>query len=145
IRLVTFMTVVRAMDVGNPSNLARIIDLYGNSLERLRRDVQGVALSDHEIADAMRQVAAQAAIVLDPQSAAAYAAAKANIANGEKAIVMSGAHPSKFRNVVENVLGIKVSAGPAQHQHTKGRTATFPTPIIKIPPTIAALRRALEQ
>lgn len=140
----TLMTLASALDVGNPSNLARIIDMYGGDLARLRNDVSGVSLSDAGIASAMKDVALTASVVLDPQTAAAYGAARQELKPQEKALVIASTHPAKFRSVVEKVLGQAHEMPRTVSRPHNGKTRPGGTPVIKIPPTISALRRALE-
>lgn len=68
------LTLARAMDVGNPSNIARIIDLYGGNPELLRADVEGYAYSDDEIAATMSDAYRKFGVHVDPQGATALRA-----------------------------------------------------------------------
>ena len=138
------MTLASALDVGNPSNLARIIDMYGGDLTRLRKDVSGVALTDAAIAATMKEGARTASVILDPQTAAAYGAARRELKTGEKGLVIASTHPAKFRDAVTKVLGEEFAIPrPVRASHNSKSQHGY-NPVIKIPPTIAALRRALE-
>ena len=68
------MTLARAMDVGNPSNIARIIDLYSGDLNALRKDVEGYAYNDDEIAQTMKETKDLYDYFIDPQGATALRA-----------------------------------------------------------------------
>lgn len=138
------MTLASALDVGNPSNLARIIDMYGDDLASLRKDVSGVALTDAAIAATMKEAARTASVILDPQTAAAYGAARRELKTGEKGLVIASTHPAKFRDAVTKVLGEEFAIPrPVRTSHNNKSQQGY-NPVIKIPPTIAALRRALE-
>ena len=102
----TLITLARAMDVGNPSNIARIIDLYGGDLDRLRQDVTAYAYTDHEIADTIRQMYTSHGILLDPQGATAVRAVNRHVNGSEIGVALASAHPAKFSDAVNQVLGV---------------------------------------
>lgn len=98
-------TIANAMDVGDPSNFARILALYDHSHEYITRDVVGYRYSDAEIRETMKQVFDQNNYMLDPHGAVGYRALKADLKDGEAGIFLETAHPAKFTETVENVLG----------------------------------------
>lgn len=132
------MTLARAMDVGNPSNLARIIDLYGGDLERLRADVEGVAFSDRHIVGTIREVYDRHGYLLGPQTATAYSALAATIQPGETGVVMATGHPAKFPRATMEAIG-HIPAPPPQLDGISLMTQ----PDFKIPPTLNALSRVI--
>ncbi len=134
------MTIARAMDVGNPSNLARIIDLYGGNLEHLREDVEGVSLDDETLAVTMRHLADELDIVVEPQTAAAFAALHRKQRPGETGLVLACADPSKFAGTVERIIGHSVKMPHLQHSIRQLRDVR----IVKIPPTLSALDRVMQ-
>ena len=93
-------TVANAMDVGAPSNFERMRALYGDDVDQLRRDVRGIAFEDGAVRRAIADVAVRYDYVLDPHSAIAWLGLQ-----GEPGIFLATAHPAKFREVVEPVLG----------------------------------------
>jgi len=97
-------TISNAMDVGNPSNFYRLLDLYGNSHEKICNDISCYSISDDETRVAMRNVFEEKKYILDPHSAVACAALKKNNSSG---IFLATAHPSKFESVVEETTGVK--------------------------------------
>lgn len=112
-------TLSTAMDVGDPSNLARILHLYGHDLDRLRRDLDARTVSDQETRDCIRRVHAQRGYVLDPHSAVGYRALEKELEEGGGAggdgavgVLLATAHPAKFAEVVEPVLGEPLSLPP---------------------------------
>lgn len=104
-------TLSNAMDVGNPSNFARILWLYGRSLEGIRRDVAGSSHTDEETISAIREVHRRTGYVLEPHSAVGYLGVlEAGKEGGPGAIsvFLSTAHPAKFRETVEDAIGAKI-------------------------------------
>jgi threonine synthase len=100
-------TLSTAMDVGNPSNLARILHLYGHDLERLREDVTGTRISDQETRDCIRRIHNENGYTLDPHTAVGYQGLERELRNrpSTRGIVLATAHPAKFAEVVEPILG----------------------------------------
>ena len=103
-------TISNAMDVGDPSNLARILALYGHDVESLRADVTGSVHDDAETRRAIGDVYERTGRVLDPHSAVGYlgvAAGRAAFGDGPS-VFLATAHPVKFRDVVEAETGAPV-------------------------------------
>lgn len=100
-------TISTAMDVGDPSNFSRILHLYGQDLDALREDVVGRSISDVETRSCIQEVYDRTGYVLDPHSAVGYRALEGNLEDrpGEIGVVLGTAHPAKFAEVVEPVLG----------------------------------------
>ncbi len=98
-------TIANAMDVGAPSNFARILELYNHSHQEILNDVVGYRYSDKEIRETMKQVFAEENYMLDPHGAVGYRALKADLKVGEVGIFLETAHPAKFTETVERVLG----------------------------------------
>jgi threonine synthase len=103
-------TISNAMDVGNPSNFARIIDLYENDLQAIRHDIWGCSFSDEETLCAMHDVEQRHNYVLDPHTAVGLLGqksfAKQNHANTQ-GIVLATAHPAKFAETVARATGLR--------------------------------------
>lgn len=134
----TLLTLARAMDVGNPSNIARIMDLYGGNLASLRNDVEGYAYNDSEIAETMRDISMRFDYLIDPQGATALRALSRHIHPGEIGVAMATAHPAKFRSTVKAVTGREPACPKALEN-----LSHHPVKVIKIPPTLGALNRAM--
>lgn len=98
-------TIANAMDVGAPSNFARILELYNQSHEEISSDMVGYRYSDEEIRDTMKQVFVEEHYMLDPHGAVGYRALKADLLEGETGVFLETAHPAKFTETVEAVLG----------------------------------------
>jgi threonine synthase len=104
-------TISNAMDVGDPSNFARLMDLYHNDHSAIRKDIIGYSFADEHTKDAMRSVFRQFQYMLDPHGAVGYLGLKKYI--GESSADVTGlfletAHPAKFKEVVEETLEKKV-------------------------------------
>lgn len=97
-------TIANAMDVGDPSNFARIYDLYGKSHDAIATDISGATYSDAQIADAMRSCYADNGYVCDPHGACGYQALKDGLRPGETGVFLETAHPAKFKSVVDGIL-----------------------------------------
>ncbi len=98
-------TIANAMDVGAPSNFARIMELYGGSHEALCRDVDGAAFTDEEIRQSMRGLCQRTGYLLDPHGACGYQALRDGLRGGEAGFFLETAHPAKFLPTVEEAAG----------------------------------------
>lgn len=98
-------TIANAMDVGAPSNFARILELYNHSHLKISTDMVGYRYSDNEIRETMKQVFEEENYMLDPHGAIGYRALKADLKDGEVGVFLETAHPAKFTETVESVLG----------------------------------------
>ncbi len=103
-------TISNAMDVGNPSNFWRMLDLYEGSFLEMKKDISGFSFDDKQTAMAMREVLSEKNYLLDPHGAVAYLGLseyqKKN--PGTKGIFLETAHPAKFEDVVEKIVNKKV-------------------------------------
>lgn len=97
-------TIANAMDVGAPSNFARIYDLYGKSHEAICADISGATYSDEQIAEAMKACYKETGYVCDPHGACGYQALKEGLKDGETGVFLETAHPAKFKSVVDGIL-----------------------------------------
>ena len=102
-------TLANAMDVGDPSNFARIYDLYGKSHERITSLISGDTYSDDQIRETMRQCYADTKYILDPHGACGYQALVDGLQEGEVGVFCETAHPAKFKEKVDEILGIDVT------------------------------------
>ena len=98
-------TIANAMDVGAPSNFARILDLYNHSHTDISADIVGFRCSDAEIRETMKQVYLEENYMLDPHGAVGYRALQSEMKDGEVGVFFETAHPAKFTETVESVLG----------------------------------------
>ena len=105
----SIQTIANAMDVGDPSNFARIWDLYGHSPEAIRADISGATYSDEQIAETIRDCYARTGYLLDPHGACGYRALKEGLKPGETGFFCETAHPAKFKDTVERIIGASVA------------------------------------
>jgi threonine synthase len=103
-------TIANAMDVGNPSNFERMRWLYNDDLEAMRRDIAGDRHTDQETRDTIRQVYERTGYLLDPHSAIAYLGLRQRA--DRSGIFLATAHPAKFAEVVEPIIGRRVNTPP---------------------------------
>ena len=103
-------TISNAMDVGNPSNFVRILEIFKQQFKLLKTVVSSVSISDDETKAILKQVYEQQNYLLDTHGAVAYAALQQYLSEHkeEKGIILETAHPVKFYNVVEPIIGEKI-------------------------------------
>lgn len=104
----SIQTIANAMDVGNPSNFERILDLYNQSHKAIQHDISGKTYSDEEIKNTIRTVYEKTGYLLDPHGACAYQALKDEKKPDESGIFLATAHPAKFKETVEECIGQNV-------------------------------------
>ena len=98
-------TIANAMDVGDPSNFARILDLYQNNHQSVVNDIMGSTFIDDEIRQTMLAVYQTTGYLLDPHGAVGYRALNELLSESETGIFLETAHPAKFTETVEQVVG----------------------------------------
>ena len=119
-------TLANAMDVGDPSNFARIYDLYGKSHERITRLISGAAYTDEQIKAIMRQCYKETGYILDPHGACGYQALVDGLQPGEVGVFCETAHPAKFKEKVDEILGISVEIPDRLAAFMKGQRQSVP-------------------
>jgi len=132
-------TISNAMDVGNPSNLARMRALYGDDLAKLKRDVEAVSVNEQETLDELKHTYEKTSYILDPHTAVGVAAARQvrSAMRGDLPdfIILATAHPAKFAEIIEPVIGRKIEM-PKQLKEAMGRKKLS----VKIPSEFKSLR-----
>ena len=114
-------TLANAMDVGDPSNFARIYDLYGKSHERISALISGATYSDEQIKATMKQCYKETNYILDPHGACGYQALVDGLQEGEIGVFCETAHPAKFKEKVDEILGIDVQIPDRLAAFMKGK------------------------
>lgn len=109
-------TIANAMDVGDPSNFARILALYENSHSAISSEISGVSYNDDEIRETVKEAYSRTGYLLDPHGACGYRALREMLADDEVGFFLETAHPAKFLNTVEEVIGEEVAI-PEKLQH----------------------------
>jgi threonine synthase len=99
-------TISNAMDVGNPSNFVRILELFRQQFPQLKEKFSSVSITDEETKQTMKQVYDELHYTLDPHGAVGYLALERYLQQHsiEKGLFLETAHPVKFYDVVEPVL-----------------------------------------
>lgn len=100
-------TISNAMDVGAPSNFARMNDLFEGSWEAMRENISGVAFDDDETREAIKRVKEETGYTIDPHGAVGVLASDIwhQASPDAETIILETAHPSKFLPTMEEVLG----------------------------------------
>lgn len=123
-------TLSNAMDVGAPSNFARMMDLYGSTWNIIKDDVFGFAFSDEETEEKMREVLDRYNYLLDPHGAVGYLAAEKYRENhhDDAIIILETAHPGKFIGDVERIIGrdIELPTALSRLKKLKGDQTDIP-------------------
>ena len=120
----SIQTIANAMDVGDPSNFARILDLYNNSHATIAATISGATFSDEEIRHAMKSCYDNNKYILDPHGACGYMALKAGLQEGETGVFGETAHPAKFKETVENAIGNTIEIPARLAAFMKGEKKT---------------------
>lgn len=119
-------TLANAMDVGDPSNFARIYDLYGKSHERISALISGATYSDEQIRQTMKHCYDETGYILDPHGACGYQALADGLQEGEIGVFCETAHPAKFKEKVDEILGIDVTIPDRLAAFMKGTKQSVP-------------------
>ena len=122
-------TISNAMDVGNPSNFERLLHLYGRSVESMRKEISGYSFTDEETRQRMKTMYRDTGYILDPHGAVGVLGMeKYSKEAGDDAfgVVLETAHPAKFKEVVEEVLEIKLDLPAALAAADKRKKESVP-------------------
>lgn len=119
-------TIANAMDVGDPSNFVRVLDLYDSSLDKIKADVTGVWYTDEAIKQIVRTGFSETGYLLDPHGACGYQALKDKLRSDEVGVFLETAHPAKFLETVENIIGEKISVPEKLQSFMGGKKQTVP-------------------
>jgi threonine synthase len=134
-------TIANAMDVGHPSNFERMAWLYGDDVEAMRRDIAGVRYADDDVRDTIKRVYETTGYLLDPHSAIGYMGLKTYLGQAGQigqGIFLATAHPAKFREIVEPIIGRGVQT-PAPLAEAMAR----PRHILRMDASLEAVAEAL--
>jgi threonine synthase len=97
-------TYANAMDVGNPSNFARILDLFDNDHRQITNLISGFRYTNEAITETMQKVYDSFGYVLDPHGACGYKSLEDGLLPSETGIFLETAHPAKFKETVDRIL-----------------------------------------
>jgi threonine synthase len=120
-------TLSNAMDVGHPSNFDRMLWLYGGDRDAMRRDVSGCRFTDDDVRGTIKRVYEERGYLLDPHSAIAYMGLAGRDGtpgqggqSGKAGVFLSTAHPAKFAEIVEPIIGRPVEKPAALAEALNG-------------------------
>ena len=127
-------TLANAMDVGDPSNFARIINLYSengklspeDTHRRITSLISGATYSDDQIRETMRQCYKETDYILDPHGACGYQALVDGLKPDEVGVFCETAHPAKFKEKVDDILGIDVDIPARLRAFMQGQKQSTP-------------------
>jgi threonine synthase len=104
-------TISNAMDVGNPSNFARMLALYQYDAEKLQHEITGFAFTDNDTRNQMRATYKQTGYILDPHGAVGLLGLKQflNQSPSKSGFFLETAHPAKFKEVVDETLSQSIA------------------------------------
>ena len=127
-------TLANAMDVGDPSNFARIINLYSengklspeDTHRRITSLINGATYSDDQIRETMRQCYKETGYILDPHGACGYQALVDGLKPGEVGVFCETAHPAKFKEKVDDILSIDVDIPARLRAFMQGQKQSVP-------------------
>lgn len=121
-------TLANAMDVGDPSNFVRVLDLYGQSIDAIRADISGARYSDDRIRSILADTLKRTGYLLDPHGACGYQALKEGLQAGETGVFLETAHPAKFKDTVEPIIGQPVAVPQRLAEFMKGQKLSVGLP-----------------
>lgn len=124
--MASVQTIANAMDVGDPSNFARIYDLYNGSHAEISKNISGATYSDAEIAETMKACYQQTGYVLDPHGACGFQALTDRLQDGEIGVFCETAHPAKFKDTVDSILNTDINIPERLQAFMKGEKRSIP-------------------
>ena len=98
-------TIANAMDVGAPSNFARILDLYNHTYSEIIQIIKSATYSDEEIRETIQKVYDEYDYLCDPHGACGFRSLDETLKDEEIGVFLETAHPAKFKETVEEVIG----------------------------------------
>ncbi len=113
-------TIANAMDVGDPSNFARVMDLFDNDINAVRANIAGARYTDEQIAETVASCYKETGYLLDPHGACGYQALEEGLTENEVGVFLETAHPAKFLETVEGIIGEKVEIPAKLQEFMKG-------------------------
>lgn len=127
-------TIANAMDVGDPSNFARVVDLYGgkgldgaaDAHAAIAADISGATYTDEQIAGAVQRIWKEYHYLLDPHGACGFRALEEGLRDGETGIFLETAHPAKFKDTVEKIIGEPVEIPAKLQAFMQGEKQSVP-------------------
>ncbi|MFZ0564918.1 MAG: threonine synthase [Chlamydiales bacterium] len=135
-----YQTIAVSMDVGDPSNFPRLLELYDHSREKMQKEIVGISFEDKQVKLAIQQVLKKHHYLLDPHSAFAYLALY-NYLNEKRpyrGIFFETAHPAKFIESLKPLVSKTIDVPGKLKQ-----VLTKPKQAIEIPPTYSVFKNII--
>jgi threonine synthase len=101
----SIQTLANAMDVGDPSNFARILDLYNHNHETITQVISGFSCDDKSIRETVKTCYETTGYLLDPHGACGYLALLEKRQPNETGVFLETAHPAKFKETMDSIIG----------------------------------------
>jgi threonine synthase len=133
-------TISNSMDVGNPSNFYRLLALYNDSIDEMKRHVRGYSFSDKATLEAIHTVYTDFGYTMDPHTAVAYLGVQEAMRKEPSGagIVLATAHPAKFGEPVQLATGKEVTIPERLQEAMQGTKTSF-----QLKPSFADLKQFL--
>ena len=119
-------TIANAMDVGDPSNFARVLDLYKHSWEAIKAEISGASYNDAQIAETLKSIYDETGYLLDPHGACGFRALEEQLKPGQVGVFLETAHPAKFKDTVQAILGEDVEIPERLKAFMQGEKQSVP-------------------
>lgn len=119
-------TIANAMDVGDPSNFARILDLYEGNHDAIASEISGETYTDEQIRETVQKTYEETGYLLDPHGACGYRALAEDLKPGENGVFLETAHPAKFLQTVEGIIGKEVKIPEKLQAFMRGTKQSVP-------------------
>ena len=119
-------TIANAMDVGDPSNFARILDLYEGSHDAIASEISGETYTDEQIRETVQKTYEETGYLLDPHGACGYRALAEDLQPEENGVFLETAHPAKFLQTVEAIIGTEVKIPEKLQAFMRGTKQSVP-------------------
>lgn len=104
----TVQTLSNAMDIGNPSNFVRILEIFNHDYNEFKKNIQVVKTTDQETIDTIKKVYYNHNYLLDPHTAVAWHGAEQTIDKKFIKVILATASPIKFVSIIKRYTGIEV-------------------------------------
>ncbi|WP_347218122.1 threonine synthase [Chryseobacterium sp.] len=119
-------TLSNAMDVGDPSNFVRILELFNSEFDLLKNKISAYSIDDQKTMQTITDVYNKDHYILDPHSAVAFASLEQYLKEnpGKKGFILGTAHPVKFPDAVENAIQTKIEIPPSLSELMKKEKKT---------------------
>ncbi|MCL1932405.1 MAG: threonine synthase [Candidatus Azobacteroides sp.] len=117
----SIQTLANAMDVGNPSNFVRILDLYNHNHSTITQLISGYCCPDDLIRQTVKTCYEETGYLLDPHGACGYRALSENLRTNETGVFLETAHPAKFKDVIEDIIQDTIEIPVKLQEFMKGQ------------------------